>query len=240
MALECSKPPFVFAGNLDASPAGRILTFALAPHASNEQAHPNMEAEFQWRLRYFDQEKMPHRLHSFYAKILQGVLNCNLPFGQSESRWLDALGYLTFDLVPFYAKKWVSPTWRKQEVTAVVQRHFCECLKLVADKRVSLALFSGKAWEDLLLGSRGHPQFGDFRNHTSFQLCEVTGNRHHVSRVSVGELHFSGESIPSVVIGALIHRVYGFSYADAVAVGERIRTFSSTQTSEPYFKQAAL
>src|SRR5439155_1216106 len=176
-------------------------------HSSNEQAPSSLESNFQWRLHYFDQKKIPHRLHAYFGKILQGVLDVEIAVGQSESFWLHHLGYLTFDLIPFYVKEWNPPDFSDPEVMVLVQRHFAECLNLVSGEEIQLALFSGKAWEDLLVG--GSREFARFRVDSTLQLCEITGKAYHRARISVGRLEFGGRSFSAVVIGALVHQIRG-------------------------------
>jgi hypothetical protein len=231
MSFDSSNPPFVFAGDIQ-SPGSKILAFGLAPHAAREKPRGDLLEEHRWRLAYFEQEAVPHGLHRYFAKLLRGVMEPAPSSAQFDARWLRHNGYAAFDLLPFYVKDWRTPDWEKAEVMEVVKSHFSECLNLVAGADVRLAVFSGKPWQELLVGGDSPPRLGGFRSQRSFLLRDVTAIPRHSFRISLGTLAVADRPIPAVVVGALLHQIRTFGYARAEALGAGIRSALAGAASE--------
>src|SRR5437879_2920516 len=88
MALDPSRAPFIFAGNLE-NEGGKILTFGLAPHAGSEHVPQSLEDYYAWRRDYFKAARMPHQLHGYFARLCWGILGIDPPSNESEAlRWL--------------------------------------------------------------------------------------------------------------------------------------------------------
>ena len=222
LELDPSRPPFVFAGNLQDRSTRKILTFGLAPFSHSEYRPQNLEDYYSWRLDYFNTSKRPHRIHCYYARLCWGILGVEPTGDESDSQWLHHNGYLTFDLLPYYVKRWRSSNWNAPGVLEQVQQHFFECIGLVPEGEVRFAIFSRKAWEDLWISNPPSARICDFRADLSFRLSQVTGKPYHRCTVYVGRLPLKNRHGPAVVMGSLIHQIRGLTYDDTLAVGRFI------------------
>ena len=225
MEVDKTRPPFICAGNLEDRQSKKILTFGLAPHSLSEPIPESLEDYYRWRVDYFNVDRMPHPLHGYFAHICWGILGQNPPEKSAWARWLHNNGYLTFDLVPYYVKGWKSPDWEDYKVFKIVENHFRSCMDILKGHEIRLAIFSGKAWEELLVSNQPSRLLCRFRVEHSFPLSEITGRGYHRCKVYIGEISLEDHSIQAVVIAHLLHAIWGFKYEHALGLGDYIRKF---------------
>lgn len=227
MEVDKLRPPFICAGNLEDRHSKKIITFGLAPHSRSEPIPGSPEDYYRGRVDYFNTDSMPHHLHGYFAHMCWGILGISPPGKQERALWLHNNGYLTFDLVPYYVKKWKPPNWKDDEIFRIVRNHFRSCMGLLKGHAIRLALFSGKAWEELLVFSQSSRRVCEFKVELSFPLSKVTGKGHQRCQVHAGELSLEDHPTPirAVIIGHLLPAIWGFSHSDALNLGRHIRNF---------------
>ena len=224
LELDPCRPPFIFAGDLENRRSRKILTFGLAPYSRSEHRPKDLQDYYTWRLHYFDSAKTRHKLHGYYARLCWGILGTAPPGRDCVSQWLHENGYVTFDLLPYYVKDWGELDWGDPRVLGEVRRHFRECVGLVQEDDVRFAVFSGKAWRELLVTNPASARLTDLRVIDSFPLSDVTQVPYHRCVVYVGWLRLRTREVPVVVVGALLHQIRGLSHDHTLAVGDRIGT----------------
>jgi len=222
MEVDVSRPPFLCAGNLQDHETTKIVSFGLAPHSRQEYIPNLLRDYYGWRLRYFDTNKVPHRLHSYIARLCRGVTD-DLSRAETDARWLWRNGYLTMDLVRYYIRDWIPIDWKDETVFTVVKNHFSDCLDLLKDHETRLAVFTGKSWEELLVTNDPSTRLTPFTTKGTFRLSDVTGKPGHRANVYVGEVTFYNRPVPALIIGHLIHQIWGLSYVNTVDLGRHIR-----------------
>jgi hypothetical protein len=219
MDFQPNRLPFIFAGNLHDHSTRKILTFGLAPHASVAEFQPqSLQEWYSWRVNYFNARAIPHRIHCYFARLCWGILGEDTPTPETHAEWLHRHGYLTFDLLPFYVKDWKIPDWNNTQVVDIALEHFRRCLDLIRDHEVAFAIFSGRAWIDVLLNLSTVAEFNKV-----FRLNMVTGKRYHTHQIYVGELKVHGRRINAAIIGGLLHLIRGFAYDEVLTLGDHIK-----------------
>lgn len=238
--FDDTKPPFVFAGDLQSDEF--FLSFGLNPRSPSELDLPHEEREhFAWRSGYFDCPKLPHPMHGWFGHVFWGAFDVTPPPESARSQWLHEHGYVAFDLFPFYsgAAAWRKSTnWDDPGLLEFVEGHLNGCLGLVSGKRVKLAVFSGKPWEELLVeeGKRRAPPaaratserlWRHFEVQETLSLDDVTGKgsgQQAKVNIYLGRFLRNGQpSFPAVLIAWLIHRMPG-SHQACAALGRRARS----------------
>lgn len=223
MEVDCRRPPFLCAGNLESGDETRwILTFGLAPHSRSERVPASPSEYYQWRIGYFDTTKMPHQIHSHFANLCRGVCGVDCQPERPDPRWLHR-NVLTFDLVPYYVRHW---KWKAKshgrELLGLIGGHFASCLGLLGHREIRFAVFCGKAWGDLLVSDT---RLCSFTSERSFPLDTVTGKAsHRPATIHVGGVSAEGRSFRAMVVPRSIHGQAAISYPDLWQLGRHVRS----------------
>lgn len=227
MEVIKNRPPFICAGNLEFDLAGRVLSLGLAPHSRGESIPKTLLEYFEFRQNYFDQEEIPHRLHSYIYQFLQGAMGC-MEMDNPNATWLHHHGYLTFDLVPYYIQKWKAPKWQP-ELHGLIIRHINNCLEMFDYGRIDLAIFTGRAWESILVEKVF--ELFPFEHSGPLMLSNITGRENHQKvRIYVGSINLSGHRFTAIVLSHLIHQIWALSYQHAFDLGREIRQILSGES----------
>jgi hypothetical protein len=226
MGVDKTRPPFICAGNLEDRETPRILSFGLAPHAGSEYIPVSLDDYYRWRVGYFDTDRIPHTLHSRFGGVCCGMLGVAPPQPSEQSRWLHHNGYVTFDLAPYYIRRWKNPNWRRHggQCFRAIRDHFRECVALLGESEVRLAIFSGKAWEELLIANAPSQRLAPFEALGSFPLLAVTWKAFHKRRVHLGYVDLGeGRRAPAIVIAHLLQSIHGLERDHPVRIGRYAR-----------------
>jgi hypothetical protein len=225
MHLDFSKAPFVCVGNLKDRSSPKLATFGLAPHSAHEVKPRTFREYLRWRQRYFDRADLPHPLHGYFAMLLWGALDVKPPAESDRSRWLHRNGYLSFDMVRYYTDDpWRTPRWRNPGVSSLVREHFLECMQILAGYDVRLAVFSGKAWREILVDGAAPIEPFTFERCGEFALSDCTLKEFHGRLpVAIGRLRSGERAMPAFVVGGLIHMIRGLERDAVLRVGMRCR-----------------
>lgn len=221
--VDAARPPFLSAGDLEAT-CDAVLSFALAPHSGREYIPGCLKDYYEWRRSYFDTDRMPHRLHAYFARLYLALIGRGTE-AAPDARFLHRCGYVTFDMVPYYVPPgaWKVTAW-KEGVLAVVREHFRRCLGLLGDRPVRFAVFTGKAWRELLLAPpEGPAPLGGFTEEHDFPLGAATGRTTQRTEIHVGRMRAGGRCFGAAIVPHLIHCIRGLSYEDAAKLGRRVR-----------------